>query len=214
MDRNGLFLPLSAAQDFLQTKGVSTVALLLDEPGQADRFAKLVGQRLGEEYEVLSYREFQPTLYYITKIANAEAFIIAFVVYIIAALGIANTFLMAVMERTREYGLMMALGMKPRILLLSILGEAFGIFVLGVVPGLIIGGLAVAWLSATGIAVPGLEEISRQYNLFVGSAIYPDFSLLKTLALLVMVLCMTLISALFPGIKALRLEPAQTMRWI
>ena len=85
----------------------------------------------------------------------------------------------SVLERTREFGIVMALGLKPGRLGRLVMLETALMGFLGLVLGAIAGGLVTAWFTSNGLALPGMEEMAAQFNL--PARVYPSVNVLSLL---------------------------------
>ncbi len=212
MDKEVAYLPLSAAQDVLETRGVTAAPLVLVRVEEAGRAARELQEVLGPEYDVKDIMSAMPVVKYLLEVAREEKFILVVLIYAIAALGVLNTTLMAVMERTRELGLLYALGMSRAKVAVAFLWEGFFVYLYGAAPGAGLGSALVWLLTKTGIPLPGLAELSQEYNLFTGGAIYPELRAASVLTVLAISLAMTLLAVSLPLVRALRVQPARAMR--
>jgi len=129
---------------------------------------------------------------------------------LVAAIGIANTMTMAILERTREIGLMKAIGATNRDILSIFLGEAAGI---GLIGGL--GGVAVGWLSGQMLNAAALTYLANQAA--EGGAALPSSVVVSPLWLLLFALAFSilvgLISGLYPSLRAAALVPVNALKY-
>jgi putative ABC transport system permease protein len=129
---------------------------------------------------------------------------------LVAAIGIANTMAMAILERTREIGLMKAVGATNRDVLSIFLGEAAGIGFLGGVVGILVG-----WLSGQGINVAAMvylaKQMAQQGGMPTGVAVYTPGWL--PIFALVFATLIGLISGLYPALRAATLVPVQALKY-
>jgi ABC-type antimicrobial peptide transport system permease subunit len=116
---------------------------------------------------------------------------------------------MAILERTYEFGILMAMGTKPGRLTRLVLTESAGMTLVGVVSGMLLGCLVTGYFMQHGIRL-GSSEISRQFGL--PATLYPQLSLLSATAGPLVVLIVTLLAALYPAFKLRRLQPVEAMR--
>jgi ABC-type antimicrobial peptide transport system permease subunit len=126
----------------------------------------------------------------------------------IVALGVLNTILMSVLERRREYGLLKAVGTKPRHLFTLILLEADFLALLAIAGGILLSLALNGYLSVRGIPFGGGLTFAGMDLSTVYSSISYEIFLIPALT----ILFFTSLVALFPAMKASRLDPARTMR--
>jgi len=127
----------------------------------------------------------------------------------VVAFSILNTFLMAIFERTREFGVMMAIGTRPGRLTRLVLTESAGMSLIGVVVGVAAGCLITWYFQAYGIYLGDSAELLRQYG--ITGRIYPKLSLLSATLGPAIVLVITLLSALYPALKIRKLKPVEAL---
>lgn len=144
--------------------------------------------------------------------ASMESFTYLFLVIILFALifGITNTMLMAVMERMRELGILIAVGMKKRKILAMILLETLWLSITGGIIGIILGGLTISHFSHAGInfsiVASGLESFGAAV------VIFPFLPMNMYLSLPVMIVIAAGLSALLPVWKAVHIQPSKTIK--
>ncbi len=124
--------------------------------------------------------------------------------------GISNTMMMSVFERIREFGMLIAIGMKRSRLFGLIILESVMLLFTGGVVGTLFGWLTVLILSKTGVDLSIVAEGLSAYNMPV--VLYPKVPLHMYISLFLMMLATAIIAAISPAIKAIRLKPAEAMR--
>ncbi|HGG06105.1 MAG TPA: ABC transporter permease [Aliiroseovarius sp.] len=133
------------------------------------------------------------------------------VVFSLMAIGIVNTQLMAVFERTHEFGLLRALGMKPRQVLLLVTLEGVFLIGFGVVLGILLA-LATIWGLSGGVDLSGFAEGLELFQ--SGSVIYPGFDPVRFAIFSVTIWILGVLVALWPAGRAARLSPVEAMRQV
>jgi ABC-type antimicrobial peptide transport system permease subunit len=124
--------------------------------------------------------------------------------------GIVNNMLMAILERRRELGMLMAVGMNKRKLFVMILVETLMLGFVGGPIGIVLGDLSTRAMMGIGIDLTSKKE--GLANLGVQSVIYPEIVPEYYIIVAIMVVLTALIAALYPAFKALKLNPVQAIR--
>jgi len=162
------------------------------------------------DYEVLNWKEIQPDLAMITDFINQIYAV--FMVLILAALafGIVNTMLMAVLERTRELGMLMAIGMNRRKIFIMIMLESIFLSIVGGFAGIAVSEVVIAITGKTGINLmkysEGMEAMGYSAHLF--PTIDAQFFITTT----ILIVLTGIVSAIYPARKALKLNPVEALR--
>ena len=135
------------------------------------------------------------------------------VVLAVVAVVIANTLLMAVFERTREVGILAALGMKGRQILAMFVLEAGTLGLAGIALGIFLGGLGVAYLATVGLPIGEAAAAGEASNIITyGNILRAQFSVADTISLSIASLIIMLLASLYPAWFAARLEPIEALR--
>lgn len=146
-------------------------------------------------------------------VGYVDQFAIIYVIIIMFALafGIINTMLMSVLERTREIGMLTALGMNRRRVFVLILTETVMLTFVGVPFGVLLSWFTSNYFGRVGIDISSFSEAAMSGFGF-SSMIYPQFPFDSLPVVMIIVFFTALISALFPSIKAIKLQPADALR--
>ncbi|MCW8999422.1 MAG: FtsX-like permease family protein, partial [Kangiellaceae bacterium] len=163
---------------------------------------------------VVGWEQLVPGLKEGIQIDKVSGFIFLGILIAVVVFSILNTFLMSVLERIREFGLMLALGLKPRRIAGLMMLESTLLTLLGLTIGIFIGSLLVYWAHVEGFAYPGLEDLAEQYNLPGLSRIYPQLKLINFLIGPIFIFIATSIVAWIPILRIRKLEPVEAMRTI
>ncbi len=214
-DRNTLCIPLPFFQDvYAMGPAVHEVVVActsLDAVPAAAAALRRDVARLpgGTGLAVLDWKELMPGLVEAITMDLASGLIMYLILIVVVAFSILNTFLMAIFERTREFGVLLAIGASPARLMRVILAESFHITALGLAAGIAGGCILTLYFQRHGIYIPGMEEITRQYGL--EDRIYPQLSLLSLGISTGIVLVITTLTALWPALRVRKLRPVQAM---
>lgn len=162
------------------------------------------------EMEVLNWREIQPDLAMMEELAGIMYG--AFMVIILAALafGIVNTMLMVVLERTKELGMLAAIGMNRKKIFRMIMSESVFLSLVGGVAGMILSKIIITLTAKHGINFSGYKEgfEAMGYSAHIYPHIGNDFFMIVTFLIIIT----GILSAIYPALKALKLDPADALR--
>lgn len=163
-----------------------------------------------EDLVVHDWDTLQPGLKQAIKADMGSAFFMYGILVILVAFSVLNTQLMSVLERTHEFGIVMALGLTPWRLGRLVLLETAIMGVMGLVLGALLGGLVTSWFTVNGFSVPGMEEMGAKFNL--PGRIFPQVSALTLIIGPGVVFVFTMLAALYPAQRMNRLQPVEAMR--
>jgi putative ABC transport system permease protein len=215
-DRNALQMPLDAFQDaFAMDGAVHEIVVvgrrLADAPAiRAAMETALARMDSPQPLDVLDWERLMPGLKQAISMDLVSGAIFYLVLIMVVAFSILNTFLMAILERTYEFGVMMAIGTQPGRLTRLVLAESAGMTLVGVTVGMLAGCLVTWYFMIHGIHLGGAAEISRQFG--IPDTLYPRLTLISITAGPLAVLIITLLAALYPALRIRRLRPVEAMR--
>lgn len=201
-----ILLPLAKAQAITRTENhASVIFILLNDTAKTDQVSAALSNL---PYKVVTWMEMNALLIQYEDFANAYISIIYLIVLAITATVIVNTLIMAVFERTREIGILSALGWRASEILTMFLAET-GILALGgILMGLVLGIIVVYLFSIKGFFI-GNMGIS---GMLIGNTIYPKLTVQDAIPLTIASLVITLLAGLYPAILAARLQPTEALR--
>ena len=150
-----------------------------------------------------------PTLARSIEKDRAGGYIFLLIILAVALLGVANTMLMSVLERTREFGVLMALGTTPRQIVGLTLAEGFWLSFLAVALGTGIGALANYWVGQVGIP---LGDAAMEFGGVTIDRMIATNTLKSTVLMPALVLVSGVTAALLPALRAARLQPTAALR--
>ena len=204
-DENTVFMPLAKAQAFTATENhASTIFVLLQTPEQAEPVAQALSST---NLKMLTWREQNALITQFEDFAGIALIMFYLIVLGITATVVTNTLVMAVFERTREIGILSAIGMKGRGIMAQFLAEAALLATGGVIGGLIIGGALVAYFTVYGIYIGDYGVTGLLFE----DHIYAHLTLENTITLTIVTYIITLVASLYPARLAARLEPVEAL---
>jgi putative ABC transport system permease protein len=209
-DRSTLYLPLVTAQKLLVLEGsVHEIAVIVHDLRDVESVARELSKQLTDrDLAVETWREFAKSFYHAMKADQQGMWIMLLVIMIVVAIGVLNTVLMSVLERTREYGVMRALGTRPRRIVAVVLCEVALMALASVAAGTAAGLVVNTILSKRGVPLPsaftyGGVEFTRMMTQVDAQSFYVPTITVILSAMLV---------SLLPALRAARTRPARAMR--
>lgn len=204
-----VYVPLAFAQDLLGMSGrVTELAVALDDREQIEEVSARLRTALGPQWEVQTWKQLRPNVADVVRFQKQILMVIAIVFLVIAVIGVINTMLMAVLERTREIGTMMAVGVRRAKITWMFLLEGLALAAIGGTVGITIAGAIVFWLASRGgiaSTAPGATAVYHIIPVMPLELVVPTF-LSATLG--------TLLAAAWPAWRAARLNPVDALRSI
>ncbi len=189
---------------------VTEIAVLLNHP---EGYRKMAGelQQHYPETEVRHWADLQPALYYSLEFLNRNLIWLVAIIILGVSFGLLNTILMSVLERIRELGILMAIGMKKARVFGMIVLETSMLAFIGGIAGLALSRVFIGYLNNRGLDLSntggeGMGEFGY------ASVIYPELETSFYLQVAVVVMIFAVIAALYPAWKAIRLVPSEAVR--
>ena len=213
IDRSIVEIPLGLFQDVFYMQGAGHL-VVINAPVIED-VAELqirVNALLpaGHDLVVHDWDALQPGLKQAIRADISSSFFMYGILVILVAFSVLNTQLMSVLERTHEFGIVMALGLTPGRLAWLVLLETAIMGVLGLLLGALLGALVTYYFSINGFAYPGMAEMAAKFNL--PARFFPQITVLTLLIGPIVVYLFTMLSALYPALRLHRLHPVAAMR--
>jgi ABC-type lipoprotein release transport system permease subunit len=216
MDRGLVLMPLASLQDLLRlsSERIHEVGVKLHDVNATTPTAAALATQLGQAgpVRVMSWQELAPELADYVQFNRRVTFILFFIFFLSAAMGIVNTMLMSIIERTRELGVLMALGMRPVEVVGLIVMEAASLAAASLVLGAALGAPILWYLQNHGLNLGGDRGAISLAGIVVGPLWYgrPDFAAYTQAA--VGLALTALVAALYPALRAARFRPAEALR--
>ena len=168
-------------------------------------------KQLLPQLKIESWKEISPETEFMAKTVDTYSYIIMIIIMIALAFGILNTMHMAIMDRSREIGMIAALGTNKFKIFLLILLETIFLTMGGVPFGIILGLSTTFYFNKHGLDLSGMGE-DLMSNFGFKTVIYPEFPLEKLIPLLLIVIITALLSSLLPAIKAINMKPIDALK--
>lgn len=209
-DENNAFVNLAYINEYLKLGDeFHEMAILAKDAEQLDKIVADV-QPLFPGMKVRKWNEISPELDYWVEMGNLFSYIFIGVIMIGLAFGLLNTMLMAVFERTKELGMLMAIGMnKTRIFSLIVL-ETMALSLTGTFVGMLLAYLSIAFTQSNGIDLSAFSDVMKEIGF--ENMIYPEMNWAFFSVVPFIVFFTALLAAIYPAFKALSLNPADAVR--
>ncbi len=209
-DKSTIFMPLEKAQTITGTKNYASMIYILLNDMEDTAAVKAAINAPG--YVIEDWEEMNKLIILVEQMSNAMMFFFNLMVLGVTSTVIMNTLLMAVYERTREMGILGALGMKAKQVKSLFLTEATLLAIGGVLAGIVIGIPLIYYASQVGFTV-GDVGISANSGLMFGNKIYPDTTtLFDVVSVSLAGILITIASGYYPASQAAKMEPVDALQ--
>jgi putative ABC transport system permease protein len=223
VDNQRIIIPLQQARESLSLDSqVTEIVVRLNADDNktittAQTRLKEILKTLEDPYEVVTWKDLAGMFLTISKMKTKNSGMIIFIMLLIASMGIINTMLMSVLERTREIGMFSAMGMKKSEIMTLFIFEGGFIGAIGALLGCILGGLTSWYFEVYGWSITGFGETYQE----LAAAVYPVkdvFYADLTMDVLVMTfifgVAIAVLASFYPARKAAKLKPVEALRHI
>ena len=179
------------------------------DPDNAGEITRTLAEKL-PGLEVMDWKEIQPDLAMMTGMV--QQFYAIFMIVILAALafGIVNTMLMVVLERTKELGMLTAIGMNKKRVFSMIMLESVFLSMVGGVTGMAVSSALIALTAEKGINFASYQEGFEAMG--YSAHIYPQINFTFFILVTILIIVTGIVSSIYPALKALKLDPADALR--
>lgn len=207
-DLSTVFMPLAKAQAITQTQDhASIIFVLLKDIDQTNAVAAALQS---SQYQILTYLQMNNLLVQFEQFSQVYMSVLYLIILSITATVIVNTLIMSVFERTREIGILSAIGMKSSSIMAMFFAESGMLGLGGIVMGLAIGGLIVAYFTKFGFYIGNIS--AGVSGITLGDYIYAFLTPTDVITLTIAALVVTMLAAIYPAVLAARLEPVDALR--
>ena len=211
LDRQLLEIPLPVvAEAFAMHDAVHAIVVRAESVALAPAVARALRKDLPEGEAVLEWQTLIPELAQAITLDRAFGEILFGILAAVVTIGVLNSFLMTVFERTREFGMLMAIGMRSRSIMALLQTEALLLSSLGCAIGVAVGVPLVLWVSRIGIPVGDASAAMQVFHL--ADRLYPALNASAIVRPVVLLMVCTQLAALLPALRVRRLQPVEALR--
>lgn len=198
-------------QGLLQMRQTHETAILLHNTDEIPEAQNTLTKIFPDE-EILTFRELAPEFDLLTQQSSVSKQLLTSIIMLALLFGIVNTMLMAVLERTRELGMLRAVGMHKSKVFSMVILETVLMAAIGGPTGVLLGVLTNAYFHSNGLDLSSYAEMLKQYG--YDAIFYPVLDASQYPILMMVVIITALIGAIYPAIKAIKLNPVESIRKI
>ncbi|MBK7319399.1 FtsX-like permease family protein [Candidatus Villigracilis affinis] len=212
IEKQSVYISLGEAQALYEVTGSTEVAIFLEKLGQESAVIESMQPGL-PGYEIESFQANYPDLASAINTKSGVMDVFSIIIIAIAGVGILNLLLMAVYERTREIGVLGAMGLKPNQISMLFVLEGMMIGLVGVAAGIILGLAINGYLMKVGLDFGNMTQ-AASYMALIQSRAYPTWGIEKLPLRVSMILIISALAALIPAAEAGRREPAEALHFV
>ncbi len=194
-------------KEFVGQSAASEIVVRLKEGADSKETDQELLSSLG--LDILDWKELYPDMVMLISAGDYVNYILLFCIYIIIAVGIANTMVMSVFERVREFGILKAIGTRPRQLFFMVIMESVMLALIGMALGGLVSGIIIGYWSRHGLDVAWFTwDLGGGGGPYV---IHPTLTLVNILTIVVTAFVIAILSALYPAARASRLPVVEAL---
>ncbi|MFC2103833.1 ABC transporter permease [Bacteroidota bacterium] len=199
-----------ATQAGFQPNDYHEISIILNDDSENLSSFKDVLSSKFPNVNVMTWKELAPDAGMMTDFMTVYYYIIMGVIFFALAFGIINTMLMSVLERIKELGMLMAIGMNKKRVFSMIMLETVFLTIVGSIAGMILAGALIGVFGKVGLNFSSVQE---GFEAFGWSAmVYPNIDISFFFGVTVMVIIVAILSSIIPAQKALKLNPVEAIR--
>lgn len=212
IEKQSVYISLAEAQNLYELTAPTEVAIFLQHLGQEDKVITAL-QSSTTGYEIESFQANYPDLASAIDSKGGVMNVFSIIIIAIAGVGILNLLLMAVYERTREIGVLGAMGLKANQIAVLFILEGTMIGLVGVAAGIILGLALNGYLMKVGMDFGSMTQ-AASYMALIKDKVYPTWGVEKLLMRASMVAIISALASVIPAIEAGRREPAEALHFV
>lgn len=185
------------------------IAVRLNSDQSVDSVYSKLKKNLGS-YSVKNWKELAPELKMMDEMVEVQLNIFLGIILFALLFAITNTMLMAVLERVREFGVLLAIGMKRRRIFFMIIVETISLSIVGGILGMVVAALLIAYFGSTGINLSAFSQGFTAWS--ISPVLQPMLPVTFYFSITIMIIVTAILAAVYPAVKAIKLKPADAIR--
>jgi len=212
IEKQSVYISLAEAKSLYELNAPTEIAIFLQHLGQENEVITSLKSSAPSD-EIESFQANYPDLANAINSKGGVMNIFSVIIIAIAGVGILNLLLMAVYERTREIGVLGAMGLKPRQIASLFILEGIMIGLVGVAAGIVLGLALNSYLMRVGMDFGSMQQ-AASYMALIKDKVYPTLGVEKLVMRASMVAIISTLAAVIPAIEAGRREPAEALHFV
>lgn len=209
-DEMNVFLRQDDLFKSLESKGFyHEIAIRLKSSKDLEQTRNLLASKF-ENLSVQTWKDIAPEIAYLSDMMISFTYLFVAIILFALLFGITNTMLMSVLDRVREIGILIAVGMKKSRVFIMILVETIFLSLSGGLAGIVIGAITIKYFANSGIDLTAIAKSMESFG--VSTVLYPFLPTAMYLVLTVMIIFAASIAAIMPALKAIHLRPSEAIR--
>lgn len=212
LNSNVVYMPIKQAQLMYGAENrLSSISIMVGNTKHLESLKRSLIKSIDKTtYEVMTWKEMMPELDQFIEADSSGHYIIIGVLYIIISFGLFGTLLMMMFERKHELGILVAIGMKKRLLASILLLESIFISLIGCIAGIIGGVLIIKWFTKYPIHLTGkVKQVYEDYG--IESILYFSNQEYIFISQTMIVLALSILLAFYPSFKIIKLKPIEAI---
>lgn len=205
MDSSCVFINLGFAKNFADTPSINDIAV------ESFLSSEEIENLKEFDLDLIPWQEEIKDILRITSIRRKAFAIISTTILLMAGVTIANTMLMAMLERQKEIGIMMANGMHNREILILFLGEGTLVGTLGSLAGFLLGWMTTSYYENNGIQI-AVKSSDLGINIPFSDRLYLYFDFERSLIILMIGILFSAAASVYPAVKSVKLDPSEAIK--
>ncbi len=213
LDRQLAQIPLNVFRENFSLNDESHMLVLsIDDVTKTKEVAAQLSDMLKprEDLAVLPWGELLPGLEQSIQLDQIGADLVYFILALVVVFSIVNTFIMTILERNKEFGVMLSVGSRPGLIIAMLQVEALFLCLLGVVLGTVLGLVITLYLESVGIGLGEAGEMMKEFHM--PERLYPKLDVYALVASPILMVVATQLAAIIPALRVLRIDPVKIMR--
>lgn len=213
-DKFVVYLPLSTLMEISGMENrISEIIIKMDNRHHVDTVAQILREKLNTpSLSVLTWKEKAPELFSSVQLFDTMMYLFFSIIFITVVFSVANTLIMAIMERFHEIGVMKSIGTRPSMIAAMVFFESVNLGLVGLATGISFSAAVIGVLSIVGIDFSIFMESVRSFG--TGFIIYPLLRGKDILATFQIVMVTMIIAAVYPAVKAAMINPLDALHHI